>query len=94
VLHGELVILLRKHFTVSASDDIMNGPSKGLRLLRPNEISQLIDTEIEPDRTDENFKRLCKIRNVFEIVNGTSSRFTTLPKIWLLTKLLFPSMEG
>ena len=42
MLHGELVILLSKHFTVSGSDGIMSGPSKGLRLLTPSEISQLI----------------------------------------------------
>jgi hypothetical protein len=51
VLRGELVILLRKHFTVGVSDSIMIGPSKGLRLLRPNEISQLIvDTDSDEVR--------------------------------------------
>ena len=45
MLRGELVILLKKHFTVGASDDIMSGPSKGLRLLIHSEISQLtVDT--------------------------------------------------
>jgi len=39
VLHGELVVLLRKHFTVSANDGIISGPSKGLRLLTPSEIT-------------------------------------------------------
>ena len=42
VLHGELVILLRKHFTVDVSDGIMSGPSKGVRLLRPSDVPQLI----------------------------------------------------
>ena len=55
---------------------------------------QFIDNRNEPDRSDENFDRLWKIQNVFEIVSGTFSRFTTLPKIWHLTKLLFPSREG
>jgi hypothetical protein len=51
VLHGELVILLRKHFTVVASDGIMSGPSKGLRSLRPSKISQLIvDTDSDEVR--------------------------------------------
>lgn len=51
---------------------------------------QFTDNRNELDRTDENFDRLWNIRNVFEIVNGTFSRFTTLPKIWLLTKIFFP----
>jgi hypothetical protein len=55
---------------------------------------QFIDNRNAPDRTDENFDRLWKIRNVFEIVNNTFSRFKTLPKIWLLTKVLFRSREG
>jgi hypothetical protein len=55
---------------------------------------QFVDNRNEPDGTDKNFDRLWKTRNVFEIVNGTFSRFTTLPEIWLLTKVLFPSREG
>jgi hypothetical protein len=55
---------------------------------------QFIDNRTEPDRTDENFDRPWKIQIVFEIVHGTFSRFTTLPKIWLLTKVLFRSREG
>ena len=51
MLHGELVILLKKHFTVGASDDIMSGPSKGLWLLTHSEISRLIvDTDSDEVR--------------------------------------------
>jgi hypothetical protein len=51
VLHGEHVILIRKHFTVSGSDGIMIGPSRGIRLLRPSKISQLIvDTDSDEAR--------------------------------------------
>jgi len=47
------------------------------------------DNRNERDRTDENFDRLWKIQDLFEILN-----FTTLLKIWLLMKLFFPSREG
>jgi len=51
VLHGELVILLRKHFTVVASDGIMSVPSKGLKSLRPSKLSQpIIDTDSDEAR--------------------------------------------
>jgi len=33
------------------------------------------DNRNEPDRTDENFGRLCKIRDLFEILNATFSKF-------------------
>ena len=35
----------------------------------------LIDNRNEPDRTDENFDRLWKIRDLFEILNATFSKF-------------------
>ena len=33
------------------------------------------DNRNEPDRTDEKYDRLCKIRNLFEILNATFSKF-------------------
>jgi hypothetical protein len=39
-------------------------------------------------------KILTDYGGLIEILNGTFSNFKTLPKIWLLIKLLFPSEEG
>jgi len=36
------------------------------------------DNRNEPDRTDENFDRLWKIRDLFEILNATFSKFYNL----------------
>jgi len=33
------------------------------------------DNRNEPDRTDKNFDRLCKVQDLFEILNGTFSKF-------------------
>jgi len=38
------------------------------------------DNRNEPDRTDENFDRLWKIRDLFDILNATFSKFYNLSK--------------
>jgi len=52
------------------------------------------DNMNEPDRTDGNFDRLWKIRDLFEILNDTFSKFYNPSKNLVLTKLLFPSKGG
>jgi hypothetical protein len=70
VLHRELVILLRKHFTLSASGGIMSGPRKGLRLLRPSEIYELIvDTDSDEARMSSN---VSSVEGSSESVTGVS----------------------
>ena len=55
MLHRELVILLSKHYTVGVSSNVMSGPGKRPRLLRPSEISELIfDTDSDDTRVSSN----------------------------------------
>jgi hypothetical protein len=48
----------------------------------------------EPDRTDENFDRLWKIRDLFELLNDIFSKFHNPSENLDLTKLLFLSKGG
>ena len=55
VLHRELVILLSKHYTVGVRGNVMSGPGKRPRLLRPSEISELIfETDSDEMRVSSN----------------------------------------
>jgi len=55
VLHRQLVILLSKHYTVGVSGNVMSGPGKRPRLLRPSEISELIfDTDSDETHMSSN----------------------------------------
>ena len=40
------------------------------------------DNKKVPDMKDENYDRLWKIRNLFDILNDNSQNFTTLLNIW------------
>jgi len=46
------------------------------------------DNRNEPDRTDENFDRLWKIRDLFEILNSTFSKFYNSSENWNVDKVI------
>jgi hypothetical protein len=70
VLHRKLVILLGQHCTVSVSSNVMSGPGKRPRLLRPSEISELIfDTDSDEARVSSN---ISSVERSSECVPGVS----------------------
>lgn len=48
----------------------------------------LMDNRYEVDSRDENYDKLWKILDISKILNRTHQNFTTLQKMWQLTKLL------
>jgi len=48
-----------------------------------------IDNRNEPDRTDEYFDRLWKIRDLFEILNGTITKFYDPSKNLAIDEIIF-----
>jgi len=56
--------------------------------------SHFTDSRNDPDRTDENFDRLWKIRDLFDVLNATFSKFYNLSENLASNEVLFPLREG